>query len=177
MASIIGKKIKGQTYYYLREVARVGGKPKIVSQRYLGKAADIEAAVSGASATPDRTRHLGFGDLASVWGMLERLGVVEIIDDVVGARRGDAGASVGTYLALATANRVVDPCSKRKFADWWKTTAGDRFVPVGQPRWITDGSGRPWMPFGKNSCQRSSAASSRAWSRRFLSTCRVWCST
>jgi transposase len=131
MASIIGKTIKGQTYYYLREVARVGGKPKVVSQRYLGKAADIEAAVSGASAMPDRTRHLGFGDLASVWGMLERLGVVEIVDEVVGARRGDAGASVGTYLALATANRVVDPCSKRKFADWWKTTAGDRFVPLG----------------------------------------------
>jgi len=130
MASIIGKTIKGQTYYYLREVARVGGKPKVVSQRYLGKAADIEAAVAGASATPDRTRHLGFGDLAAVWGMLERLGVAEIIDEVVGARRGDAGASVGTYIALATANRVVDPCSKRKFSDWWRTTAGDRFVKL-----------------------------------------------
>jgi hypothetical protein len=41
MSSLIGKRIGGQTYYYLREVARVGGKPKIVSQRYLGKAADI----------------------------------------------------------------------------------------------------------------------------------------
>jgi hypothetical protein len=39
VASIIGKTIKGQTYYYLREVARVGGKPKVISQRYLGKAA------------------------------------------------------------------------------------------------------------------------------------------
>src|SRR6266508_2848917 len=130
MASIIGKTIKGQTYYYLREVARVGGKPNVVSQRYLGKAADIEAAVAGATAMPDRTRHLGFGDLAAVWGMLERLRVAEIIDEVVGARRGDAQASVGTYIALATANRVVDPCSKRKFADWWKTTAGDRFVKL-----------------------------------------------
>ena len=45
MASIIGKTISGQTYYYLREVARVGGKPKIVSQRYLGKASEIEAAI------------------------------------------------------------------------------------------------------------------------------------
>ena len=24
------------------------------------------------------------------------------------------------------ANRVVDPCSKRKFSDWWNTTAGER---------------------------------------------------
>jgi transposase len=130
MASIIGKTIKGQTYYYLREVARVGGKPKVVSQRYLGKAADIQAAVAGVTSMPDRTRHLGFGDLAAVWGMLEGLRVAEIVDEVVGARRGDAQASVGTYIALATANRVVDPCSKRKFSDWWKTTAGDRLVPL-----------------------------------------------
>ena len=36
----------------------------------------------------------------------------------------------GTYLALATLNRVVDPCSKRAFADWWTTTAGPRWVKV-----------------------------------------------
>jgi transposase len=46
----------------------------------------------------------------------------------VGSRRADAGASVGTYLALACANRVVAPCSKLGFADWWSTTAGDRMV-------------------------------------------------
>ena len=131
MASIIGKTIRGQTYYYLREVARVGGKPKIISQRYLGKAADIEAAVDGASALPDRTRHLGFGDLAAVWGLLESLDIAGIVDEVVGLRRSDAGASVGTYVCLATANRVVAPCSKLAFGDWWQTTAGDRFVHLG----------------------------------------------
>ena len=51
---------------------------------------------------PDRTRHLGFGDVAAVWSMLARLGVAEIVDEVVGARRSDAAASVGTYIALAT---------------------------------------------------------------------------
>jgi hypothetical protein len=59
VASIVGKRIKGQTYYYLREVARVGGRPKIISQRYLGKAADLAAAVDGAATLPQRTRHLG----------------------------------------------------------------------------------------------------------------------
>ncbi len=130
MASIVGKRIGGQTYYYLREMARVGGKPKMVSERYLGKAADIEAAMAGASAEPERTRHLAFGDVAAVWSVLERIDVAGIIDSVVGARRSDAGASVGTYLALATANRVVDPGSKLAFAQWWATTAADRWVPV-----------------------------------------------
>jgi len=130
MSSLIGKRIGGQTYYYLREVARVGGRPKIVSQRYLGKAADIAAAMEGATVLPERTRHLAFGDVAAAWSVIEALGVAGIIDEVTGSRRADAGASVGTYLALATLNRVVSPCSKLAFADWWATTAADRWVKV-----------------------------------------------
>ncbi len=130
MASIVGKRIKGQTYYYLREVARVGGRPKIVSQRYLGKAADIAAAVDGAATLPERTRHLGFGALAAAWQVLAELDVAGIVDRIVGTRRADATLTVGAYLALAAANRVVAPCSKLAFADWWQTTAADRFIKV-----------------------------------------------
>ena len=128
MASIQPKVIRGKTYYYLVESGRVGGKPRIVSQRYLGSAEDIAAALDGATATPARTRHLAFGDVAAVWGMLSRLGYAETVDAVVGSRRADAAASVGTYLALACANRVAAPRSKLAFADWWATTAADRWV-------------------------------------------------
>ena len=133
MAHIIGKKIGGQTYYYLREMARVDGKPKVVSQTYLGKADDIAAAVAGSGPVglePERSRHLAFGDLAAVWAVLQRLGVADIIDKAAGSRRADAAAGVGTYLALAIVNRVVDPRSKRGFAGWWATTAGDRLVKL-----------------------------------------------
>jgi transposase len=124
----MSKKVSGQTYYYLRQMARVDGRPKVAWERYLGKAADIEAALKGATAMPDRSRHLAFGDVAAVWEMLGRLKVAEIVDEVVGARRADAAASVGTYIALATLNRVVDPCSKLAFSDWWAKTAGDRWL-------------------------------------------------
>jgi transposase len=130
MASIIGKTVGGHTYYYLREVARVGGKPKVISQKYLGKAADIEAAVNGATAMPDAVSHRRFGDVAAVWQMLERLSVAEIVDDVIGQRRSDAAASVGTYFALSVLNRVAAPCSKLAFADWWATTCGNRMVKL-----------------------------------------------
>ncbi|MGH3922142.1 MAG: IS1634 family transposase [Pseudonocardiaceae bacterium] len=132
MASLYKKVINGKPYWYLREMARVEGKPKMVSERYLGSAADIAALLDAreAAVMPERTRHLGFGDVAAVWGMLERLDVIATIDEVVGGRRSDAGASVGTYLALAALNRLVDPCSKRGFADWWRTTAADRFVKI-----------------------------------------------
>jgi hypothetical protein len=33
MASIISKKVNGQTYYYLRQMARVDGKPKMAIWR------------------------------------------------------------------------------------------------------------------------------------------------
>jgi len=137
MASIVGKKRGNQTYYYLVESARVNGKPRIVSQEYLGNTQEVMDRLSGAaSGRPERTQHKAFGDLAAVWGILDRLGVAGAIDEVCGSRRSDAGASVGTYLALATMNRVVAPCSKLGFEQWWATTAGPRFTKV--PVAVTD---------------------------------------
>jgi transposase len=126
---LVGKKQGGKTYYYLTESARVNGKPRIVSQQYLGSAEEIAERLSESGpGEPDRTSHLAFGDVAATWGMLDRLGVVDIVDEVVGSRRSDAALSVGTYIALAAMNRVVAPCSKLAFADWWATTAGDRLL-------------------------------------------------
>ena len=133
MASLYPKKIGGKTYWYLREMARVDGKPKMVSERYLGAAAEIAAAVEGrqAAVLPERTRHLAFGDVAAAWGMLEELGVAAVIDEAAGPRPAGQPLSTGTYLALAALNRLVAPCSKAAFADWWKTTAADRFTKIG----------------------------------------------
>lgn len=129
MAFIVGKKQDGKTYYYLAESARVAGKPRIVSQRYLGSAEEIAARLSESGpGEPDRSRHLAFGDVAAVWQMLRRLRVAETVDEVVGSRRADAGAPAGTYIALAALNRVVDPCSKLAFSQWWQKTAGDRWL-------------------------------------------------
>lgn len=132
MSSLYKKIINGKPYFYLREMARVDGKPKMVSERYLGSAADIVKAMDAAEAgmVPERTRHLAFGDVAAVWSLLTDLDVAAVIDDVVGARRSDAGASVGTYLALAALGRLVAPRSKKAFADWWAGTAGDRFTKI-----------------------------------------------
>jgi len=133
MASLYPKKIGGKTYWYLREMARVDGKPKMVSERYLGTAADIAAAMEAreAAVLPERTRHLAFGDVAAAWGMLDELGVRGIIDEAAGPGPAGQPLSTGTYLALAALNRLVAPCSKAAFAHWWKTTAADRFTKIG----------------------------------------------
>src|SRR6266567_4753598 len=119
-------------------MARVDGKPKMISERYLGTAADIAAATEGAEAAmlPERTRHLAFGDVAAAWEMLEELQVAAVIDEVAGSRPAGAQLSAGTYLALAALNRLAAPCSKAAFADWWKTTGGERLASI--PAWALD---------------------------------------
>ncbi|MGH3692691.1 MAG: IS1634 family transposase [Pseudonocardiaceae bacterium] len=131
MASIVGKKRGNATYYYLVESARVDGKPRIVSQEYVGTAEELAAAMRGGGlGLPDRTVHKDFGAVAAAWGMLEDLGVAAVIDEAAGGRPAGQPLSTGTYLALAALNRLVAPCSKAAFADWWKTTAAGRFTKI-----------------------------------------------
>ena len=133
MASLYKKVISGRPYWYLREMGWVDGKPKMVSERYLGSAAEVAALLDAREdkMLPERTRHLDFGTVAAAWGLLAELGVAAIIDGEAGAAPPGLPLSPGTYLALAALNRVVDPCSKRGFADWWRTTAADRFTKIG----------------------------------------------
>ena len=131
MASIVGKKRGTATYYYLVESARVDGKPRIVSQEYLGTADELAAAMRGGGlGLPDKTRHKEFGAVAAAWSMLESLDVAGIIDEVAGPAPAGQPLSTGTYLALAALNRLVAPCSKAALADWWKTTAAGRFTKI-----------------------------------------------
>ena len=104
MASLYKKVISGKPYWYLREMGWVDGKPKLVSERYLGTAADIEALLDAreAAVLPERTRHLAFGDVAAAWGVLRDLGVAAIIDEAdrvpafgCGRRRGDLPGAGG----------------------------------------------------------------------------------
>src|SRR5664279_2804306 len=113
-------------------MARVEGRPKMVSERYVGSAADVAALLDAReqAVMPDRSRHLAFGDVAAVWAILEELGVAGIIDAAVGPGPSGLPLSPGVYLALAALNRLVAPRSKAGIADWWKTTAGDRFTKI-----------------------------------------------
>ena len=132
MASLYKKVVSGRPYWYLREMGWVDGKPKMISERYVGTAAEVAALLDAREErmVPERTRHLDFGAVAAAWGLLSDLGVAAIIDGETGAGPPGLPLPPGAYLALAALNRVVDPCSKRGFADWWRTTAADRFTKI-----------------------------------------------
>src|SRR5664279_1505746 len=157
MASLYRKVINGKPYYYLREMGWVDGKPKMVSERYLGSVAEIVKAMDAAEAgmMPQRTGHLAFGDVAAAWSLITDLDVAGVIDDVVGARRSDAGASIGTYRRWP------------RWAGWWRR-GRRRHSPTGGPppprtgspgsagrSWTTVGSGMPCTPWMPKPCRRS----------------------
>jgi transposase len=129
MVSIIKKTIRGKPYYYARECRRVDGKPKIVCQKYLGKAEDIVDAV--AQPQPPAlaaTVVTELGAVAALFDLAQRLRLVEHIDRHVPPGRGPAGPSVGTYLLVAALNRIVEPRSKARIAGWFEGTVLRRLL-------------------------------------------------
>jgi len=130
MASLSKKKIGKHSYWYARECAWVDGRPKIVWQKYLGRAEAIVEAMSDKPKilSPKKVVITELGAVAACFAMSKRIRLREIIDRHVPKR--NQGLSVGTYLELATINRVVAPTSKKRFAEWYETTALRRMIPV-----------------------------------------------
>lgn len=127
MASLTKKVIHGRAYYYLRETARVGGRPKVVRTVYLGRADDILERLEGAS-EPVRVESRSFGAVAAALKVARALEIAEAVDRACPKR--SQGPSVGTLIALAAVNRAVCARSKRAFADWYAQTALARLEPL-----------------------------------------------
>lgn len=130
MASLIKKIIGGKPYYYARESRRVAGKPKIVWQRYLGRAEDIIARCTGEALAPKPTEAVvrEFGAVMALYDLARRLKLAERIDHHI-AKRG-SGPSVGTYLLVAILNRCMAPCSKAGIGEWFAATPLGRYLPI-----------------------------------------------
>src|SRR4051794_20417483 len=129
MVSITKKTVRGNTYYYARECRRVAGKPKIVWQKYLGKAEDIVAALDQPQlASPQAALVTEFGALAALFDLAGRVRLVEHFDRHVPKRRGPAGPSVGSYLLVAALNRIAEPRSKAQIAAWFEGTVLRRLL-------------------------------------------------
>jgi transposase len=132
MATITKKLIGGKPYFYARECKRVNGKPKVVWQKYLGRADDIIAALTQAPAAgvhQPREALLGeLGGVLALYDLAQRLRLVQLIDQYV--PKLGAGPSVGSYLLVATLNRCLEPCSKASIARWFEQTVLRRLLPL-----------------------------------------------
>ncbi|TAN44399.1 MAG: IS1634 family transposase [Nitrospirae bacterium] len=130
MAYLIAKKLKGRTYYYIAEGARVNGKSRIVRQWYLGsinKLIEIAEGKTG-QVKPKEVAVLEEGSVAALMREAQQLGIIDIINSLVPKRA--QGMSVGHYILLAALNRAIDAQSKTRLQDWLKTTAVHRYMDI-----------------------------------------------
>ena len=137
MASLTKKVIRGRAYYYLRECQRVGGKPKIVFQRYLGTVDDVlqrllapdPAKATAVPLAPREADVASFGAEAALYDLATELDIVGRIDRGL-PKRERGGASVGTMLLLAALQRAIAPGSKASLADWHSQSVLRRLLPA-----------------------------------------------
>jgi transposase len=127
MAYITRKRIKGITYYYAEESARVDGKSKRKWQKYLGSLPKIIEAVEGKPSTPAYAEIFQLGSPAAYLSMAEQINMIPIIDSILPKR--DQGLSIGFYLTLAAINRGIDAVSKRSMWSWFQDTILFRVFP------------------------------------------------
>ncbi|WP_194174721.1 IS1634 family transposase [Desulfofundulus thermobenzoicus] len=133
MAFLSKKKINGKTYYYALETKRINGKPRVVSQVYLGKAEEIIQKVT-APPRPQAVQAKEFGTIAALMKIAQKLSLRELIDEVVIKR--SQGASVGQYLMIAAFNRCSSPTSKSKIGEWYEQTILPRLFQI-EPKYLT----------------------------------------
>jgi transposase len=128
MASLTKKIINGRPYYYLRETARVGGRPKVVKTTYLGRAEDLAGRLEAARGEPKAVVVRSFGAVAAALLVCRELELAQTLDELCPTRM--RGLGVGSLLELAAINRACCPRSKRQLADWHGRTALARLLPA-----------------------------------------------
>lgn len=125
MPAIIKKIKKGKAYYYAAQSGRVNGKPRIIWQKYLGSVDTIlKRFERTALVKPCETVLFEAGGVAALLSIANRLGIVDLINEVVPKK--EIGPSVGHYIILAALNRALEPSSKLHIGDWYRNTVLQR---------------------------------------------------
>ncbi len=130
MAHLHKKMKKGRPYYYVREMARIDGKLKVVEQVYLGSPERIKALATAHKGTCTKISVQEFGALWLANLIAGEIDLAAIVDSVVQKKRNEKGPSVGEYFLYAVLNRMVAPCPKRTLPNWYKNSAIQHIRPV-----------------------------------------------
>ena len=130
MAHFHVKRKKGRPYLYVREIARVDGKPKVVSQIYLGSPERVAGLASGTETETIKIKVEEFGALWVAQQMDKDVGLANIIDEIVPRGATETGPSVGEYFLYCVWNRMIEPVSKNRLFQWYDRTAIQQIRPV-----------------------------------------------
>jgi len=130
MAHFHIKKKKGRPYLYVREIARVHGKPKVVSQTYIGSPARVLSLATGQAQEPIRLKVEEFGALWLAQQFSKDIDICNMVDTVIPPGDREKGPTIGEYFLYCIWNRMVEAVSKNKLSQWYKRTAIQHIRPV-----------------------------------------------
>lgn len=131
MAHFHVKTKKGRPYLYVREIARVNGKPKVVSQTYIGSPERVAGLVQGRDRDVMTLKVEEFGALWLSQHIDRDIDLCAIIDKIVPPADRETGPSIGEYFLYCVFNRMVQAVSKNRLASWYRSTAIQHIRPVG----------------------------------------------
>ena len=130
MAHFHVKKKKGRPYLYVREIARVDGKPKVVSQIYLGSPERVAGLASGTGTDTIKIKVEEFGALWLAQQMDKDVDLAAIVDRVIPRAAKETGPTVGEYFLYCVWNRMIEAVSKNRLPQWYDRTAVQQIRPV-----------------------------------------------
>lgn len=130
MAHFHVKKKKGRPYLYVREIARVDGKPKVVSQIYIGSPERVAGLASGIEKGPVKIKVEEFGALWLAQQMDQDIELAAIIDKIVPRATRETGPAIGEYFLYCIWNRMIETVSKNRLSQWYGRTAVQQIRPV-----------------------------------------------
>jgi len=130
MAHFHIKKKNGRPYLYVREIARINGKPTVISQIYIGSPKRTAALLNSQKKEPIKFKAEQFGSLWLAQQMDKNINLVEIVDGIIPKKKNEEGPSVGEYFLYCVWNRMVKAVSKNKMPQWYKQTAIQHIRPI-----------------------------------------------
>ncbi|WP_041440246.1 IS1634 family transposase [Syntrophobacter fumaroxidans] len=130
MAHLHKKMKKDRPYYYVREMARVDGKLKVVEQIYLGSPERIKQLATAEKGTCTRISVREFGALWLANLPAGQIDLAGIVDSVAPRMPREKGPTIGEYFLYAVLNRMVEARSKRALPTWYQNTAIQHIRPV-----------------------------------------------
>jgi len=115
---------------YVREIARVDGKPKVVSQVYIGSPAKVLSFATGQEQGSIYLKVEEFGALWLAQQINHDIDLCAIVDSVVVPADHEKAPTIGEYFLYCIWNRMVEAVSKSQLTKWYQRTAIQHIRPV-----------------------------------------------